>query len=316
MAAVTAATKESAKSKKPEAYGSFWNRQGVAGYVFILPMIIGLLAFTIAPILISFVLSFTRFDILSAPVFIGIDNYVRMFTSDPIFWQSFRVTLFFTFVSVPLRLVFALAIAVLFYRGSKAIGVYRAIYYLPSIMGGSVAVAVLWRRIFAVEGVLNAVLQWFGIPSEIGWLARPDTAIWTLIILAVWQFGSSMLIFLGGLKQIPGTLYEAAIVDGCGRVRRFFSITLPMLTPVIFFNLVLQMINGFTAFTQAFIITQGRPMNTTLFYAVYMHRRSFEFQEMGYGAAMAWFMLLVVGLMTLVIFKTSSKWVYKASENE
>jgi len=302
--------------KKPKSLSSFINNQNVAGYVFILPMIIGLFAFTILPVMISFVLSFTRYDILSSPTFIGIDNYVRMFTSDPVFWQSFRVTLFFTFVSVPLRLVFALFVAVLFFRGTRAVAFYRAVYYLPSIMGGSVAVAVLWRRIFAVEGVLNAVLQWFGIPSEIGWLARPDTAIWTLIILAVWQFGSSMLIFLGGLKQIPSTLYEAATVDGCGKTRQFWSITLPMLTPVIFFNLVLQTINGFTAFTQAFIITQGRPLNTTLFYAVYMHRRSFEFSEMGYGAAMAWFMLLVVGLLTFVIFKTSNKWVYKASENE
>ena len=304
-------TKQSKKS-----LGSFFNRQEVAAYVFIMPMIIGLLTFTLAPIMISFVLSFTRYDILSSPTFIGLDNYIRMFTTDPVFWQSFRVTLFFTFVSVPLRLVFALLVAILFFRGTRLVGVYRAVYYLPSIMGGSVAVAVLWRRIFAVEGVLNSILQWFGIPSEIGWLARPDTAIWTLIILAVWQFGSSMLIFLGGLKQIPTTLYEAATVDGASKLRQFFSITLPMLTPVIFFNLVLQTINGFTAFTQAFIITQGRPMNTTLFYAVYMHRRSFEFSEMGYGAAMAWFMLLVVGLLTFVIFKTSNKWVYRASENE
>ena len=309
-------TKKNSPVLKSGRTGSFWNRPGIAGYVFIFPMIIGLLAFTVGPILISLILSFTRYDILSAPTFIGLDNYRRMFTTDPVFWQSFRVTMFFTFVSVPLRLVFALMVAVLFYRGTKAVAFYRAVYYLPSIMGGSVAVAVLWRRIFAMDGVLNSVLQWFGINSEIGWLARPDTAIWTLIILAVWQFGSSMLIFLGGLKQIPNTLYEAATVDGCNKIRQFFSITLPMLTPVIFFNLILQTINGFTAFTQAFIITQGRPLNTTLFYAVYMHRRSFEFQEMGYGAAMAWFMLVVVGLLTFIIFKTSDKWVYKASENE
>jgi multiple sugar transport system permease protein len=177
-----------------------------------------------------------------------------------------------------------------------------------------VAVAILWRRLFATDGVLNSILQMVGIDSTWGWLSRPETAIWTLVVLAVWQFGSSMLIFLGGLKQIPGTLYEAATVDGCGKFRQFFSITLPMLTPVIFFNLILQMINGFTAFTQAFIITRGHPLNTTLFYAVYMHRRSFEFSEMGYGAAMAWFMLLIVAFLTFIIFKTSNKWVYRASE--
>jgi multiple sugar transport system permease protein len=294
--------------------GAFIYRGQVAGYVFISPFIIGLLGFTLVPIIISFVLSFTRYDILSAPRFTGISNYVRMFTGDAVFWESFRVTLYYTFASVPLRLTFALLVAVLFYRGTRLTSIYRAVYYLPSIMGGSVAIAVLWRRIFAVDGVFNSVLQMFGINSEIGWLARPDTAIWTLIVLSVWQFGSSMLIFLGGLKQIPVSLYEAATVDGCNRVRQFFAITLPMLTPVIFFNLILQTINAFTAFTQSFIVTQGRPLNKTLFYAVYMYRRSFEFQEMGYGSAMAWFMLLVVGLLTFVIFKTSDRWVYRQSE--
>lgn len=306
-----AATKKKTAARRG---GGFFHREAVAGYVFIMPFIIGLLGFTLIPMLISLYLSFTRYDILSAPVFNGISNYIRMFTSDAVFWESFRVTLLFTFSSVPLRLAFALFVAVLFYRGTRVTAVYRAVYYLPSIMGGSVAVAVLWKHIFSVDGVLNSILRTFGIPSQIGWLSRPDTAIWTLVVLSVWQFGSSMLIFLGGLKQIPVSLYEAATVDGCNKPRQFFSITLPMLTPVIFFNLILQTINAFTAFTQSFIITQGKPLNSTLFYAVYMYRRSFEFSEMGYGSAMAWFMLIVVGLLTAIVFKTSNRWVYRASE--
>ena len=226
------------KKSQPGKIASFLNREQVAGYIFILPFLIGLFAFTLIPIVISFCLSFTRYDILSSPSFIGIDNFIRMFTQDPTFWKSFRVTIFYAVVSVPLKLIMALFVAMLFYRGTRASAVYRAVYYLPSIMGSSVAVAVLWKQLFAVNGVINSLLGKIGIHSEIGWLSRTDTAIWTLIILSVWQFGSSMLVFLGGLKQIPTSLYEAATVDGCTKVRQFFSITLPMLTPVIFLSLI------------------------------------------------------------------------------
>lgn len=300
-------------NKSPGGFAAFMNREQVAGYVFILPFIIGLLCFTIIPIIVSFALSFTRYDILSSPVFTGLDNYIRLFTQDPTFWKSFRVTLFYAVISVPLKLIMALFVAVLFFRGTRMIAFYRGIYYLPSILGSSVAVAVLWKRLFAVDGIINSLLGLIGIESKIGWLSRPDTAIWTLIVLSVWQFGSSMLVFLGGLKQIPASLYQAATVDGCSRPRQFFTITLPMLTPVIFFNLVQQTINAFTAFTQSYIITNGKPLDSTLFYAVYMYRRSFEYSEMGYGAAMAWFMLFVVALLTALIFKSSNKWVYRAS---
>lgn len=281
-----------------------------------MPFIIGLFAFTLIPILASFALSFTSYDILSTPKFAGLDNYIRMFTQDPIFWKSFGVTFFYAVVSVPLKLIMALMVAMFFQRTSKATSVYRAVYYLPSIMGGSVAVAVLWRRMFASDGVINSVLQQVGIPSDIGWLSGTRTAIWTLIILSVWQFGSSMLVFLAGLKQIPVTLYEASRVDGCGKVKQFFKITLPMLTPVIFFNLVQQTINAFMAFTQSYVITGGKPLNSTLFYTVYMYQRSFQYSEMGYGSAMAWFMLIVVALLTVMIFRSSGSWVYRASEEE
>lgn len=295
---------------------TFLQKEQVSGYVFILPFIIGLFAFTLIPILASFALSLTDYDILSKPKFAGLDNYIRMLTKDPLFWKSFGVTFFYAIVSVPLKLIMALMVALFFQRTSKATSVYRAVYYLPSIMGGSVAVAVLWRRMFASDGVINSVLNMIGIHSSVGWLSGTGTAIWTLIILSVWQFGSSMLVFLAGLKQIPVTLYEAARVDGCSKMKQFFKITLPMLSPVIFFNLVQQTINGFMAFTQSYVITGGKPLNSTLFYTVYMYQRSFQYSEMGYGSAMAWFMLVVVALLTILIFRSSTNWVYRASDEE
>jgi multiple sugar transport system permease protein len=192
--------------------------------------------------------------------------------------------------------------------------VYRAMFYAPSIVGGSVAVAVMWRQVFGQEGLVNFVLALIGVPPTI-WLGNPATAIWTLIILAAWQFGSPMLIFLAGLRQIPAPLYEAASIDGAGNASKFFKITLPMLSPVIFFNLVLQMINGFMAFTQALIVTNGgRPLDTTLLYALYIYQRAFETLQMGYGAAMAWVLLVVIALVTALIFKTSSAWVFYESK--
>jgi len=290
------------------------NREGTAGYIFILPFIIGFIAFTIIPILISLGLSFTDYDVLSAPKFIGLQNFKEMFFDDPKFWKTMGVTFYYALVSVPLRLIFALLVAMVLVRPSKTSGIYRAIYYLPSIIGSSVAVAVLWKRLFASDGAMNALLQLVGIPCDIAWLSRTDTAIWTLIILAVWQFGSSMLIFLSGLKQIPVSYYEAATIDGAGKAKQFFSITLPMLTPVIFFNLIMQLINGFMAFTQCYIVTGGKPLDSTLFYSVYMYQCSFQFNKMGYGCALAWAMLVIVGIMTGILFKTSSKWVYYESK--
>ncbi|MFT4007406.1 MAG: sugar ABC transporter permease [Lacrimispora sp.] len=300
------------KKKKSTTFSIY--KESVAGYVFILPFIIGFLAFSAIPIIISFGLSFTEYDVLGTPKFIGIGNYVRMFTDDVKVWKTFGVTFFYAVVSVPLKLAMALFVALLFTRTTRFSGFMRGVYYLPSIMGGSIAVAVLWRRLFASDGVINAILSFLGMPGDIAWLGRKDTAIWTLILLSVWQFGSSMLIFLAGLKQIPASLYEAAMVDGCSRVRQFFKITLPMLTPVLFFNLVQQMINAFMAFTQSYIITNGGPRDSTRFYCVYQYQRAFEFHEMGYASAMAWFMLAVIGILTALIFRSSTKWVYNESK--
>lgn len=297
-------------NKKSMGLKQFLNKESTAGVVFSLPFIIGFAAFMIVPMGISLYYSFCDYNILSPAAFAGLKNYIKMFTDDDVFFKTIGVTFYFALVSVPLRLIFALLVAMILQKTTKATGFYRAAYYLPSIIGGSVAVAILWRRMFATDGVINTLLGAIGIETSFAWLGNTKTAIWVLIILAVWQFGSSMLIFLSSLKQIPVTLYEAARVDGANKFSQFFKITLPLLTPTIFFNLVMQMINGFLAFTQCFIITQGRPMNSTLFYTVYMYQQSFEFYNTGYGAALAWVMLAIIGLITAVLFATKKFWVY------
>lgn len=292
---------------------SLFNREDTAGIMFTLPFTLGFLFFMIVPMGISLYYSFCKYNILSPPVFTGLDNFKNMI-ADGTFLQTIKVTFFFAFVSVPLKLIFALLVAMLLLKNTKMSGIYRAAYYLPSIIGGSVAVAILWKRMFAMDGVVNKLLGSIGIKTSISWLGDTKTAIWILILLAVWQFGSSMLIFLSGLKQIPVSLYEAATVDGANGIQRFFKITLPMLTPTIFFNLINQLINGFMAFTQSYIITQGKPRDSTLFYTVYMYFNSFTYNKLGYGCAMAWFMIFVVGMLTLILFKTQNKWVYYESE--
>lgn len=298
-------TKKAAAAKKLRL-----DAETKAGLAFTSPFIIGFLLFMIVPMLISLYYSLCDYNILSAPVFVGLKNYISIF-SDEVFFQAIGVTFFYALISVPLRLAFALLVAMLLLKSSKLTAFYRAAYYLPSIIGGSVAVSILWKRMFAIDGVINKVLAVFGMKEPISWLGDKNTAIWTLILLAIWQFGSSMLIFLSSLKQIPPTLYEAASIDGAGKIRQFFKITLPLLTPTIFFNLVMQMINGFLAFTQCYIITQGKPMNSTLFYTVYMYQQSFEYYNTGYGAALAWVMLLIVGLITAFLFATKRFWVYE-----
>ena len=297
--------------KKKVSISNFLCKQSVAGYIFILPFIIGFLVFTIIPMISSLYLSFTDYSILGSPKWVGLKNYIKMFTKDSKYLKSLKVTFFYAFASVPLKLLMALVVAMIMTKKTKLTGIYRAVYYLPSIIGGSVAVAVMWKQLFSSSGVINSVLQALELDVTISWIGNPKTAIWVLILLSVWQFGSSMLIFLAGLKQIPKSYYEAARVDGASAAKSFFKITLPLLTPTIFFNLVMQMINGFLAFTQCYIITQGKPMNSTLLYTVYMYQQSFEFYNTGYGAAMAWVMLLMIGLITLFLFATKRFWVYE-----
>jgi len=296
--------------KKSMSFREWLNKEEVAGIICTSPFIFGFLFFMIVPMMISLFYSFSDYNILSPPVWVGFKNYIKMFTADATFFKSIGVTFYFALVSVPLRLIFALMVALLLLKTTKMSAFYRAAYYLPSIIGGSVAVSILWKRMFAIDGVVNRLLGSVGLNKNFAWLGDTKTAIWVLIILAVWQFGSSMLIFLAALKQIPKTMYEAAEVDGANKWSQFWKITLPLLTPTIFFNLIMQMINGFLAFTQSYIITQGKPMNSTLFYTVYMYQQSFEFYNTGYGAALAWVMLLIVGLVTLTLFSTKKFWVY------
>lgn len=282
-----------------------------APYLFLAPWLIGFFVITLGPMLYSLYLSFTNYSMLGDPSWVGLDNYIKMFTNDPKYLDSVRVTLVYVFVSVPLQLAFALVLALILNRGLRGLPIYRSVYYLPSLIGASVAIAVLWRQMFGRGGLINQVLEVFGIQGQ-SWIGNPDTALGTLIILNVWTFGSPMVIFLAALRQIPGYLYEAAAVDGINRRQAFRHITLPMLTPVVLFNLVLQMIGAFQAFTPAFVVSGGTggPVNSTLFYTLYLYQRGFANFQMGYASAMAWVLFIGIAIVTAVNFWFSKYWVH------
>lgn len=284
---------------------SFINRESTAGVIFCLPFIIGFLFFLFIPMITSIYYSFCNYSITKPASFIGLDNYTKMF-SDEKFWKSLGATLKYAAISVPLKIVFALLIALLLLRNTKTTPVYRAVYYLPSILGSSVAVSLLWKRMFALDGFVNKLL---GV--NITWLGQANTAMGVLILLSVWQFGSSMLIFIASMKQIPQTLYEAAEIDGAGKVKTFFHITLPLLTSTIFFNLVMQTINGLLVFAQGQIITDGKPLNSTLFYVLFMYQQAFSYYKVGYSAALGWFLMVIVGFFTFLLFRLKKYWVYE-----
>ncbi len=288
----------------------------LAAYLFLLPWIVGILVFTIGPMLASLYLSFTDYNLLRSPLkdppdFIGFGNYAEMLGDDA-FWNSFRVTVTYVIVSVPLQLALALGLALLLDRGMRGLAIYRSIFYLPSLLGGSVAIAILWRQVFGKDGLVNGGLDLIGIHDAPGWIGHPDYALGTIIILHIWTFGSPMVIFLAGLRQIPEMYHEAASVDGAGKVRRFFSITLPLLTPIIFFNLVLQIIFAFQTFTQAYVVSGGTggPADSTMFYTLFLYRTGFLEYDMGYASAMAWFLLIVIAAFTAFNFWLSKFWVF------
>jgi multiple sugar transport system permease protein len=290
-------------------------RRNAPGYIFLTPWFIGFFFLAIGPILTSLYLSFTKYDIVNPPQWIGLDNYSYMFGLDDRFWKAMQVTFTFVVISVPAKLVFALAVAMILDKGIRAIGIYRALFYLPSILGGSIAVAILWRQLFNNDGVVNNILALVGINGPY-WLSDPRFSLYTLIVLAVWQFGSPMLIFLAGLRAIPQELYEAAEIDAAGPARKFFAITLPLLAPVIFFNLVLQMIEAFKSFSGAFIISggAGAPLDSLLFFTVYLFNEAFSYFRMGYASALAWVLLAVIAVFTAIAFYTSRYWVYYENE--
>jgi multiple sugar transport system permease protein len=282
-----------------------------AGYLFLAPWLIGFFGLTLGPVLASLYLSFTDFDLLRDPRWIGLDNYVRIATNDPKFAASMRVTFLYVALAVPFKLVFALAVAMVLNRGIAGLPLYRAMFYLPSLLGASVAIAVLWRKVFAGDGLVNQLLATFGIQGP-SWISNPDYSLYTLVALTVWQFGSPMIIFLAGLRQIPHGLYEASAIDGATKWQQFWTITLPLLTPVVFFNAVVQTIDAFKAFTPAFIISSGTggPIDSTLFYTLYLYQEAFAFFRMGYAAALAWILVVIIACFTAFSFLTSRYWVH------
>jgi multiple sugar transport system permease protein len=279
------------------------------GYVFAAPFIIGFICFSLIPILTSFYYAFTDFSMGSKTVtFIGGNNFAELL-KDEIFVKSLLVTLKYVVISVPLKLAFALFVAFLLTRKSKLVTLYRSLYYIPSLVGGSVAVSLVWKQLFARKGLFNSVLSEMGL-STINWFGDQKLALYPLILMTVWQFGSSMIIFAAGLKEIPTSYYEAAKMDGANGFQMFFKITMPCLSPIILYNLIMQTIAAFMAFTQAFVITQGGPNNATMMYALYVYNQAFKYGNMGYACAMSWIMLVVMSAITLVIFKSSKMWVF------
>jgi multiple sugar transport system permease protein len=281
-----------------------------------MPWLLGLVLITLGPMLASLYLSFTDYHLLGGMEWVGLDNYSRMLTGDRRFVASVGVTFRYVFVSVPIQLVFALMLAMVLDKGVRGLSFYRSVYYLPSLLGSSVAIAILWRQVFGRNGLFNTALGWIGIDSSTSWIASPLHALDTLIVLNVWTFGSPMIIFLAGLRQIPTEYYEAAVVDGAGAIARFSRITVPLLTPIIFFNMILQFIGAFQAFTPAFIVSggDGGPANATLFYTLYLYQQGFASFNMGYASAMAWLLLVVIAIFTAVNFLLARYWVHYESK--
>ena len=294
----------------PKTTTNLRKADGRAALVFLGPWFVGLFAITLFPLIASLYLSMTDYNLLQAPNFIGLENFIDML-SDPRLHKSLQVTAIYTVVGVPLQLSVALGLAIVLNRGMRGMSLYRSIFYLPSLMGGSVAIAILWRQVFGKEGIFNAFLGLFGIEG-MGWISHPDTALWTIILLHVWTFGSPMIIFLAGLRQIPDMYYEAASLDGASKRRQFFSVTLPLLSPIIFFNVVMQVIGSFQAFTQAYVVSGGTggPSDSTLFYTLYLYQEGFKNLNMGYASAMAWVLVLIILALTALNFWVSKFWVF------
>ena len=293
-------------------------REAAAGYVFLTPWLIGFLVITAIPMLYSLYLSFTNWDLISnSGQYVGLRNYRRMFTVDTSFWRSIKITAEYALVATPLKLAVALGVALLLARSRRGNGTVRALFYLPSLLGSSVALALVWQSLFSGDGVVNHFLSWFGIHGK-PWVNDPSYVLWTIVLLGAWQFGAPMVIFIAGIKQIPGELYEAASVDGAGSWRKFVSITLPSLSPVIFFNLVLETIHSFQIFTSAYVIGGGLggPVDATKVYTLNLYLEGFGESHIGYASALAWFFLFSMGIVTVLLFSTGRFWVHYADAEE
>lgn len=293
--------------------GTLRRREALDGVLFAAPAIIGLAVFILGPVVASLFFSMTEYNIVQPAAWAGLDNYVRMM-SEELFWTSLYNTAYYSILSVPLSLVFALAVAMLLNQKVKGQTIFRTIFYLPSLVSG-VAVAIIWMWIFnPFYGLLNIALEQVGIIGPL-WL---QSAVWSkpaLVIMHVWSgTGSAMIIFLAALQGVPEELYEAARIDGAGSWKKFRYVTLPMISPVTFFNLIMGVISGFQVFTQAYVMTQGGPLNSTLFYVLYLYRHAFIYFEMGYASALSWVLLLITVAFTALIFRSSNAWVFYSGE--
>lgn len=279
-------------------------------YLFLFPWFCGITLLGIFPMAASLYFSFTSYDLLSPPRWVGLQNLIKIFHDD-LFWKSMRVTFTYVFLGVPLSLLISLIVALAMVRPFPGVGLFRAVYYLPSLLGGSVAISVLWRVLFSQQGTINNFLSWFSIQGQ-SWVGDPRYALSTLVILRMWQFGSSMLIFIAGIKQIPYSLYESANLEGAGYFKKLWYITLPMLSPIILFNGIMSLISAFQDFTPAYIVSGGTggPVGSTLFYSLYLYQKAFTSFQMGYASAMAWILFLIIAFFTFLLFKSSAKKVY------
>jgi len=286
-------------------------RENIAGYLFLSPFLTGLVAIIAGPMISSLYLSFTNYTAFGRPEWIGLENYTRAF-HDPRMWSAARVTITYVLAAVPSVVVFALLLAVFLNKGVRFLAVYRAVFYVPSLIGGSVAIALLWRQVFGAEGLLNYALQTIGIHHETSWIGSPSTSLSTLVILQTWQFGSAMIIFLAGLRQIPQSYYDAASIDGANTIQRFFYVTLPMLSPIILFNTVMVMIGAFHAFNAAYIISSGSggPADSLLFFTLYLYQQGFVNFDFGYASALGWLLILAIATATAVLLISTRRWIH------
>ena len=285
------------------------------GLLFVLPFLLGVLLFKLFPFVMSFALSFTQYDLMDPPVWVGLQNYRELAFEDPLFRQSLGVTLSFALLAVPLRVGFALFVAQVLNFRLRGIDAFRSAFYLPSILGGSIAVAVLWRFVFARNGLVNGLLAQAGF-EPIPWLADEHYSLWTIVLLFTWQFGSAMVIFLAALQNVPAALYEAAELDGASRRQQFWRITVPLITPVIFFNMIMQMVHAFQEFNGPYMITEGGPLSSTYVLALYIYDQSFRFFNLGYGAALSWVLFALVAALSGLSFWSSRYWVFYAGEKD
>ena len=279
------------------------------GLMYILPWLAGFAVFQLYPFVYSFVLSFTDKSMAAKTGFVGLANYIYMFASDRDFLKVCTVTFNYVLVAVPGRVLFALLIALLLNADLKGINYFRTAYYLPSIFGASVAISIVWRFLFQKAGLVNSMLESLGLDA-VNWLGNPKVALWTISIIPIWQFGSSMVLFLAALKNVPRDLYEAARIDGSGRLRTFFRVTLPMISPILLFNLIMQSVGCFQEFSTAFVLTGGGPNRATFLYGIKLYREAFTDFRMGYASALSWVLFAAILLVTGVIRLTSRRWVY------